>query len=41
MKRPLLRAEAIIIDEEHSKILVQCNEEETFYRFPGGSIEYG
>ncbi|MGG3526305.1 DNA mismatch repair protein MutT [Bacillus pseudomycoides] len=41
MKSPLLRAEAIIIDEEYSKILVQCNEEETFYRFPGGSIEYG
>ncbi|WP_243522102.1 NUDIX domain-containing protein [Bacillus pseudomycoides] len=41
MKRPLLRAEAIIIDEEHSKVLVQCDNQETFYRFPGGSIEFG
>ncbi|WIY59060.1 NUDIX domain-containing protein [Bacillus arachidis] len=41
MKRPLLRVEAIIIDEEHSKVLVQCDDKETFYRFPGGAIEFG
>lgn len=41
MKRPLLRAEAIIINEDHSKALVQCDDQETFYRFPGGSIEFG
>lgn len=41
MKRPLLRAEAIIMNEERSKVLVQCDDKETFYRFPGGSIEFG
>ncbi|WP_459502924.1 NUDIX domain-containing protein [Bacillus sp. C1] len=41
MKRPLLRAEAIILSEDHSKVLVQCDNQETFYRFLGGSIEFG
>ncbi|PEC22116.1 NUDIX domain-containing protein [Bacillus cereus] len=41
MFRPRLRAELIIVNEEHSKVLVQCDENESFYRFPGGSIEFG
>ncbi|KFN03670.1 NUDIX domain protein [Bacillus clarus] len=41
MKRPLLRAEAIIINEDHSKVLIHCDENESFYCFPGGSIELG
>ncbi|MEN1937802.1 NUDIX domain-containing protein [Paenibacillus sp. 102] len=41
MKRPLLRAEAIIMNEDHSKVLVQCDEQGAFYRFPGGTIEFG
>ncbi|MGE7881594.1 NUDIX domain-containing protein [Bacillus sp. NPDC094077] len=41
MIRPRLRAEVMIVNEEHSKILVQCDENESFYRFPGGSIEFG
>lgn len=41
MNRPLLRAEAIIVNEENNKVLVQCDDKETFYRFPGGSIEFG
>ncbi len=41
MTRPRLRAEVIIVNEEHSKVLVQCDENESFYRFPGGTIEYG
>ncbi|AGE78781.1 DNA mismatch repair protein MutT [Bacillus thuringiensis serovar galleriae] len=41
MKNPKLRAEAMILNEDHSKVLVQCNENESFYRFPGGSIEFG
>ena len=34
MKNPKLRAEAMILNEDHSKVLVQCNENESFYRFP-------
>jgi 8-oxo-dGTP diphosphatase len=38
---PLLRAEVIIIHENGKQVLVQCDNEESFYRFPGGSIEFG
>ncbi|MED0960697.1 NUDIX domain-containing protein [Bacillus paramycoides] len=41
MKGPQLRDEAIIVNEYCSKVLVQCDENESFYRFPGGSIEFG
>ncbi|WP_220775395.1 NUDIX domain-containing protein [Bacillus sp. BML-BC060] len=41
MKSPRLRAEVMILNENHSKVLVQCDLSETFYRFPGGSIEFG
>ncbi|PEJ80573.1 NUDIX domain-containing protein [Bacillus wiedmannii] len=41
MKSPRLRAEVMILNEDHSKVLVQCDENESFYRFPGGSIEFG
>ncbi|WP_433772293.1 NUDIX domain-containing protein [Bacillus wiedmannii] len=41
MKSPRLRAEAMILNDDHSKVLVQCDENESFYRFPGGSIEFG
>ncbi len=41
MKMPKLRAEVMILNENHSKVLVQCDLRETFYRFPGGSIEFG
>lgn len=41
MIRPRLRAEVMIVNDEHSKVLVQCDENESFYRFPGGSIEFG
>lgn len=41
MKIPKLRAEVMIVNDEHSKVLVQCDENESFYRFPGGSIEFG
>ncbi|MGH0425064.1 DNA mismatch repair protein MutT [Bacillus wiedmannii] len=41
MKMPKLRAEVMILNEDHSKVLVQCDENESFYRFPGGSIEFG
>jgi len=41
MSKPLLRAEGIILNTERTKILVQCDLEETFYRLPGGSIEFG
>lgn len=41
MKNPKLRAEAMILNEDHSKVLVQCDENESFYRFPGSSIEFG
>lgn len=41
MNNIILRAEGIIIDLNNQTVLVQCDKEETFYRFPGGSIEYG
>ena len=41
MKSPRLRTEVMILNEDHSKVLVQCDENELFYRFPGGSIELG
>lgn len=41
VRNPLLRAEGIIINDDKTKILVQCDAEESFYRFPGGSIEFG
>ncbi|MDP7989180.1 NUDIX hydrolase [Bacillus sp. MHSD_36] len=41
MKMPKLRAEVMIVNEDRSKVLVQCDLNETFYRFPGGSIEFG
>lgn len=41
MKNPKLRAEVMIVNEDRSKVLVQCDLSETFYRFPGGSIQFG
>ncbi|MGG0290610.1 NUDIX hydrolase [Bacillus pacificus] len=41
MKRPVLRVEVIIFNGDNFKVLVQCDENESFYRFPGGSIEFG
>ncbi|MGD6888032.1 NUDIX domain-containing protein [Bacillus mobilis] len=41
MKIPKLRAEVIILNEYHSKVLVQCDLSKTFYHVPGGSIEFG
>ncbi|MGN5652013.1 NUDIX domain-containing protein [Bacillus sp. Brlt_9] len=41
MKIPKLRAEVMILNEDHSEVLVQCDVSKTFYRFPGGSIEFG
>ncbi|EEM59553.1 MutT/Nudix [Bacillus thuringiensis serovar monterrey BGSC 4AJ1] len=41
MKNPKLRAEVMILNGDHSKVLVQCDLSKTFYRFPGGSIELG
>ncbi|PEL17812.1 NUDIX domain-containing protein [Bacillus wiedmannii] len=41
MKSPRLRAEVMILNEDHSNVLVQCDLRETFYRFPGGCIEFG
>ena len=40
-ENPKLRAEAMILNEDHSKVLVQCDENGSFYRFPGSSIEFG
>ncbi|UNK21111.1 NUDIX domain-containing protein [Paenibacillus sp. N3/727] len=40
MSQPKLRAEGIIIRKDGLAILVQCDNEESFYRFPGGSIEF-
>ena len=41
--RPRLRAEALMIRREMEciHVLVQCDAAESFYRFPGGSIETG
>ncbi|MGR6018577.1 NUDIX domain-containing protein [Bacillus paranthracis] len=36
-----MRVEVIIFNGDNSKVLVQCDENESFYRFPGGSIEFG
>lgn len=41
MVKPLLRAEGIISDRNRAKVMVQCDREESFYRFPGGSMEFG
>lgn len=41
MNVPLLRAEGIIVNEDKTEILVQCDFDESFYRLPGGSIEFG
>ena len=41
MNKPLLRAEGLITNEDKTKILVQCDLEESFYRLPGGSVEFG
>lgn len=41
MKILKLRAEVMILNEDHSEVLVQCDLNKTFYRFPGGSIEFG
>ncbi|XEC97518.1 NUDIX domain-containing protein [Paenibacillus tarimensis] len=41
MSQPLLRAEAIIIRKDGLSVLVQCDNEETFYRFPGGGVDFG
>lgn len=41
MNKPLLRAEAIIIRRDGAAVLVQCDRDETFYRFPGGTVEFG
>ncbi|MDM5193950.1 hypothetical protein QUG02_13330 [Bacillus hominis] len=37
MKSPRLRAEAMILNEDHSKVLVQCDENESFYPALTGS----
>lgn len=39
--KPQLRAEGIIFDVDNYKVLVQCDADESFYRFPGGGIEFG
>lgn len=41
MNRPLLRAEVIIKSNDGNSVLVQCDNGETYYRFPGGSVEFG
>ncbi|BCG60801.1 hypothetical protein PUR_42260 [Paenibacillus sp. URB8-2] len=41
MPKPLQRAEGIICNHEFTRFLVQCDTDESFYRFPGGSIEFG
>jgi 8-oxo-dGTP pyrophosphatase MutT (NUDIX family) len=44
MRRPLLRAEGMILrrtDEGELYALVQCDDREAFYRFPGGSVDFG
>ncbi|GIP37661.1 DNA mismatch repair protein MutT [Paenibacillus sp. J31TS4] len=48
--KPRLRAEGIIVREQESPeeggaprtyVLVQCDQSESFYRFPGGTVEFG
>ncbi|SDW22316.1 NUDIX domain-containing protein [Paenibacillus sp. CF384] len=41
MSRPQLRAEVIIMRQDGLAILVQCDKTESFYRFPGGGVEFG
>ncbi|MBE5106539.1 NUDIX domain-containing protein [Bacillus thuringiensis] len=41
MKIPVVRAEVVILNENCSKVLVQCDLNEPFFRFPGGSIVFG
>ncbi|WP_408635366.1 NUDIX domain-containing protein [Paenibacillus selenitireducens] len=41
MTKPLLRAEGIIYDKDFRRFLVQCDREESFYRFPGGAVKFG
>ncbi len=44
MERPVLRAEAIChryMPSGGVEVMVQCDHEETFYRFPGGMVEFG
>jgi 8-oxo-dGTP pyrophosphatase MutT (NUDIX family) len=43
MRKPLLRAEGIIVRRTVAgfDVLVQCDDRESFYRFPGGSIDFG
>jgi len=41
MKKPQVRAEGIISNDDLTKFLVQCDSEESFYRFPGGGVEFG
>ncbi|RXJ04485.1 NUDIX domain-containing protein [Anaerobacillus alkaliphilus] len=38
--KPTLRAEAIIWDKAKRLVLVQCDRDESFYRLPGGSVEF-
>lgn len=41
--QPKLRAEAIVLRYSRDEIefLVQCDDIESFYRFPGGTVEFG
>jgi len=41
--QPKLRTEAIVWRKngELIRFLVQCDDEESFYRFPGGTVEFG
>jgi ADP-ribose pyrophosphatase YjhB (NUDIX family) len=41
MRKPLLRAEGIIFSDDGESVFVQCDKDESFYRFPGGAIEFG
>ncbi|MFC5775419.1 NUDIX domain-containing protein [Ectobacillus antri] len=38
--KPKLRAEGIVSNADRTMFLVQCDLEESFYRLPGGSIEF-
>ena len=41
MTKPLVRAEGIVSNDDFTKFLVQCDSEESFYRIPGGGVEFG
>lgn len=48
VRRPVMRAEGIVVretteadGEKVTRVLVQCDRQESFYRFPGGSVEFG